>query len=148
MCMVDYNNKYGVCVCVLQWWTPWRLKSLTKRILLLTHWRGIFPSDGPEISNRVPRHDFIVFLRVMTTLMIKKMDDYIGDGVDWFMNCNVWRCTGIIRSIPRKCIHTTMTIEHIWTETKWMSFRRRHFQVHFREWKCLNSDYNFTEVCS
>ena len=29
-----------------------------------------------------------------------------------------------------------------WIEakTKWTPFRRRHFQVHFREWKCLNSD--------
>ena len=25
-------------------------------------------------------------------------------------------------------------------ETKWTPFLRRHFQVHFLEWKCLNSD--------
>ena len=37
--------------------------------------------------------------------------------------------------------------KHIEAETKWTPFRRRHFQVHFREWKYLNSDYNFNEVC-
>ena len=25
-------------------------------------------------------------------------------------------------------------------ETKWTKLSRRHFQMHFREWKCLNSD--------
>ena len=32
------------------------------------------------------------------------------------------------------------TPEHIEAETKWTPFRRRHLHVHFREWKCLNSD--------
>ena len=27
-----------------------------------------------------------------------------------------------------------------WGRDKWTSFRRRHFQMHFLEWKCLNSD--------
>ena len=27
-------------------------------------------------------------------------------------------------------------------------FRRRHFQMNFLEWKCMNTDWNFTEVCS
>ena len=31
-------------------------------------------------------------------------------------------------------------IYHIGAETKWTPFRRRHFQVHFQEWKCLISD--------
>ena len=35
-----------------------------------------------------------------------------------------------------------------WGRDKWTPFRRRHFQMHFLQWKCLNSDYNFTEVCS
>ena len=35
---------------------------------------------------------------------------------------------------------------HIETETKWTPFRRRHFEVHFFVWKCLNSDWNFIEV--
>ena len=32
--------------------------------------------------------------------------------------------------------------------TKWPRFRRRYFQMHFREWKVLYFDSNFTEVCS
>ena len=39
------------------------------------------------------------------------------------------------------------TISH-WGQDKWTPFGRQHFQMHFLEWKCLNSDYNFTEVCS
>ena len=35
-----------------------------------------------------------------------------------------------------------------WGRDKWTPFRRRHFQLHFPEWKCLNSDYNITEICS
>ena len=31
-------------------------------------------------------------------------------------------------------------VMHIEAETKWTPFRRRHLQVHFLEWKCLNSD--------
>ena len=27
-----------------------------------------------------------------------------------------------------------------WGRDKWTPFRRRHFQMHFLEWKCLNSD--------
>ena len=32
--------------------------------------------------------------------------------------------------------------------TKWAPFCKRHFQMHFLERKCLNSDWNFSEVCS
>ena len=32
--------------------------------------------------------------------------------------------------------------------TKWLTFRRRYFQEHFNEWKVLDFDNNFTEVCS
>ena len=31
-------------------------------------------------------------------------------------------------------------ILHIEAETKWSPFFRRHFQMHFREWKCMNFD--------
>ena len=33
-------------------------------------------------------------------------------------------------------------------KTKWPPFRRRNFQVHFLEWKLLNFEFNFTEICS
>ena len=39
-------------------------------------------------------------------------------------------------------------LKHIEAETKWTPFRRRHFQMHFLEWKYVNFDYDFTEVCS
>ena len=40
------------------------------------------------------------------------------------------------------------TILQIETVTKWSTFRRRPFQMHFLQWKYLNFDSNFTEVCS
>ena len=39
-------------------------------------------------------------------------------------------------------------LTHWGRDKKWTPFCRRHVQVHFLEWKCLNSDWNFTEVCS
>ena len=39
----------------------------------------------------------------------------------------------------------TMILTHLpWA--KWLLFRRRHFQMHFYEWKLLYFDLNFTEV--
>ena len=35
-----------------------------------------------------------------------------------------------------------------WGREKWTPFHRQHFQMYFLQWKCLNSDSNFTEVCS
>ena len=32
--------------------------------------------------------------------------------------------------------------------TKWLPFRIQYFQMHFREWKVLYFDWNFTEFCS
>ena len=35
-----------------------------------------------------------------------------------------------------------------WGRDKWPPFFRRHFQMDFLEWKCVDFDYDFTEVCS
>ena len=35
-----------------------------------------------------------------------------------------------------------------WRREKWTPFSRRHFQMHFLQWKCTNFYWNFTEVCS
>ena len=34
-----------------------------------------------------------------------------------------------------------------WGRDKWPPFSRRHFLMHFLEWKCINFDLDFTEVC-
>ena len=39
-------------------------------------------------------------------------------------------------------------IKHIKAVTKWPTFRRRHNQMHFLEWKYVNFDYYLTEMCS
>ena len=38
--------------------------------------------------------------------------------------------------------------QHIEAEIKCPPFGSRHFQMHFLEWKRMNFDYNFAEVCS
>ena len=35
-----------------------------------------------------------------------------------------------------------------WGRHKWPPFSRRHFQMHFLEWICMDFDYIFTEICS
>ena len=57
-------------------------------------------------------------------------DDVIMEQVHW--RIYAWRSN-------------VLTIE---AETKWPPFRRRDFQIHFHEWKCMNFDYDFTEFCS
>ena len=39
-------------------------------------------------------------------------------------------------------------VPHIEAKTKWPPFSRQHFQMHCPEWKCMNFDEYFTEVCS
>ena len=34
--------------------------------------------------------------------------------------------------------HMALNILHFETKTKWPSFRKRHFQMHFPEWKCMD----------
>ena len=35
-----------------------------------------------------------------------------------------------------------------WGRDKWPPFSKLYFQMHFREWKCMNFGWYFTEVCS
>ena len=38
--------------------------------------------------------------------------------------------------------------QHIKAETKWLTFPRWHFQMHFLEWNCVNFNLHSTEFCS
>ena len=35
-----------------------------------------------------------------------------------------------------------------WGRDKMAAISRRHFQIYFLEWKCMNFDWDFTEICS
>ena len=56
----------------------------------------------------------------------------------WKLHCH-W-----LRGLPERHI----TVLTHWGQDKWPPFSRRHFQMHFLEWKCINFDSDFTEVCS
>ena len=44
-------------------------------------------------------------------------------------------------------LSTLWSLEHIGPETKWPPFCRGHFHMHFLQWKWLNFNYIFAEVC-
>ena len=44
--------------------------------------------------------------------------------------------------------HLNIEALHIETETKCPPFSRRHCETHFLEWRCMNFDWEFSEVCS
>ena len=82
---------------------------------------------------------FVVLIPTMLTLYttlwgVKWLDCHgekngqLGHGIGWNMVENV-------------------ILWHIEAETKRPPFSRRHLQMHFHEWKCMNFDSNFTEVC-
>ena len=58
--------------------------------------------------------------------------------------CHVLCKVLIVMYMP--CCHKSwawkinVNFKHIEAETKWKPFRRQHFQMHFLEWKCLNTD--------
>ena len=59
----------------------------------------------------------------------------------WSYHCLALSCQFHCTAVPA-CI-----TEHIEAETKWTTFCRQHFQTCFLHRKCLNFDWNFTEVC-
>ena len=64
-----------------------------------------------------------------------------------YNQARVYLCTYIY---DRKIVMTgyyNSRAKHIEPETKWLPFRRWHFQVHLLEWKLLNFKWNFTEIC-
>ena len=50
-------------------------------------------------------------------------------------------------SYYKEGVSTPSYLTH-WGREIWPTFPRRHFEMHFLEWKCMNFDYNFTECCS
>ena len=61
--------------------------------------------------------------------------------------CNIWVAIVVwVTCIPRKDFRNPV-LTH-WGRDKFPPFRRRHFQMHFLEWKCLYFDSNFIEVSS
>ena len=69
--------------------------------------------------------------------------------VDLTLNCFISQSLGLLM------LRMKMQAQLIWdlgedveTVSKWLPFFRRHFQMQFREWKCMNFAWNFTEVVS
>ena len=56
-----------------------------------------------------------------------------------------WYCIWISHDI--NLMPNASLLTH-WGRDKWAPFSRRHFQMYFLEWKCMDFDWDFTEVCS
>ena len=72
------------------------------------------------------------------------MFDYLNGVMDDYKAPEVW--------FPKETTESKTAVMpfgtvawNIETEAKWP---RRHFQIHFLEWACVNFDKDFTEVCS
>ena len=50
--------------------------------------------------------------------------------------------------LSKRCIWNRHVLQLISPWTKWPPPRGRPIQLHFREWKLMNFDSNFTEICS
>ena len=91
--------------------------------------------------------------RIAGSLMREPMDSsHIGPAIQacyfMFFVCNLkqlWNRQPISDNLRHHGTHV-MSFSHIEAETNLSSFRRRHFEMHFREWKCLNFAWDFTEV--
>ena len=101
--------------------------------VLLAYFFEAFLHVGTMLLPNVSRKPFHLYsVRVRTLPTLREME----------------RCTQTTAT-PFLHQHTAVAeISHTESEIKWPSFRRRHFHMHFLEWKCMNFDWHFTEVCS
>ena len=76
------------------------------------------PQVGPILAPWILLSGMLIFPRTVTTDNSQLLHE--GEMWDIIHECNVW-------------------LTH-WSRDKWPPFRRRHFQMHFLEWKCLNFD--------
>ena len=54
----------------------------------------------------------------------------------------------LIWSARQGQILVNLSTMHTEACSKWLTFCRQHFQIHFLEWICLYFDSNFTDICS
>ena len=95
-------------------------------------------------------------------IMIARCDDQTQWTMHWCKLTCINACPALLFHIILQISDTTIwlwflgllttsymvVLKHIETETKWPTFRRRHCEMHFLEWKYMNFDWCSTEVCS
>ena len=66
-------------------------------------------------------------------------------GYGWLYDIVLYGRINLSMPLAQRCLYLFFCqLTHRGRE-KWPLFSRRHFQVHFLEWKCLNTDWNFTK---
>ena len=75
-------------------------------------------------------------------ISLKKFCKNFFPGV-YITNCfvvfSLFTCHAFHQFLGPFTAHVSFPLTH-WDQDKWPPFSRRHFQMHFLEWKCINSD--------
>ena len=122
-----------------QWWQSWHYDdSQFSMTIFSSH---IASSAAAAMDWPWPR-----FLRLWYCLHYRRH----GPGrLSWGPNSITIECRGLPVSLSLMAKHCSWNnLNTLWPRQNGRHFRRRHFQMHFLEWKCMNFDWNFTEVCS
>ena len=128
-------------------WTIWHIDMSRKRcndrcsVNICTFNR--YMMTGEFLSHRPVTKGFDVFV----DLCLKKRWINCRDGGDWHAIALIITSLKCLKcSHDRSPLRSRNIVRAV--SCKWTPFHRRHFQAHFLEWKYLNSDKNFTKVCS
>ena len=97
---------------------------------------------------------FIAQVKIMNYVIVYNEARYKGWGqskswggnLDIYMQVALWSTRSFLQCWPREELNwSPCPFQHSfllthWGRDKWTPFRRRHFQMHFLQWKCLNFD--------
>ena len=87
----------------------------------------------------LPSFQMTALLYVMAWRLKRQVITWTNDDPVRWRKCVTWP-----ERVKRVHVNSNRDIE---AEPTWPPFSERHFQMHFLEWKCMNFDYNFIEVC-
>ena len=59
-----------------------------------------------------------------------------------------WSIRTVVSVMMATRVTCPMSVNTLRPRQNGRHFHRQYFQMHFPEWKCLNFDWNFTEICS
>ena len=125
------------------------------------HWLRLVGAE--KASTIIWSNNGLLYWRINVSYCLDDLAIMLGFATQhWGYQCDCPSANWIIATDLGESIHNLTTTKHnkarivctpwwmhniciseCWTRlpwTKWPPFRRRYFQIHFREWKCLNFD--------
>ena len=149
------NNKSNdVEVSLLALWQPCDFNGKTLIYNILFIYMTLFEDDNTRllayvasssyINKEQPTHRIVEWSRDNSMFMVFSYHSSIMV----FGNSGSTLMAKPLSSVLFTCVPKWSIVHHVvhrwslthWGRDKWTPFRRRHFQMHFLEWKCLISD--------